>query len=154
MSLLSDSEKASIFADFNTAMNTFLRPLTVYQSPQTTVIITDPNFNPLDGNYNENSEQIENVPIYTTINGRILYDKNQEWTDISPNGSAKDGQLKISDQLSVRAVRIKVDYSGYSLLSTTKKIELDGFLFNLESEPRPHGPFGTGYWTFYFSRSL
>ena len=154
MSLLSDSEKASIFADFNTAMNTFLRQLTVYHAPQNTVIISDPNFNPLEGNYNQNDQDVQNTPIYTTINGRILYDKDQEWSYISPAGYAKDGQLKVKDQSSVRAVRIKVDYSGYSFLSNTKKIDLDGFLFDLESQPRPHGPFGTGYWTFYFRKSL
>lgn len=154
MSLLSDSEKALLFADFNTAMNTFLRPLTVYHAPQNTVIISDPNFNPLEGNYNQNDQEVQNTPIYATINGRILYDKDQEWSYVSPGMRGMDGQFKIKDQQAARAVRIKVDYSGYSFLASTKKIELDGFLFDLESQPRPHGPFGTGYWTFYFRRSL
>ena len=153
MSLLTDAEKATIFSQFNSAMETFLRPLIVYQEPLKTVIISDPNYNPLEGAYNQNDSDVQNTPIYTTISGRILYDRNQEWSYIKPYAGSDNGQLKVKDQTD-RSIRIKVDYSGHSLLSTTKKIELDGYLFDLESQPRPHGPFGTGYWTYYFKRSL
>jgi hypothetical protein len=153
MSFLTDSQKAAVFAEFNTAMSTFLRPLIVYQEPQKTVIISDPNYNPLEGSYNQNDADVQNIPIYTTISGRITYDKDQEWSYLKPYPGNENGQLKVKDQ-TARSVRVKVDYSGYSLLSTCKKMELDGYLFDLVSQPRPHGPFGTGYWTFYFNRSL
>ena len=153
MSLLTDSEKATLFAQFDSAMATFLRPLIVYQEPEKTVIISDPNYNPLEGAYNQNDTEVLNTPIYTTINGRILYDKDQEWSYVKPYPGNDNGQLKVKDQ-TVRSVRAKTDYSGHSLLSTAKKIELDGYLFDIQSQPRPHGPFGTGYWTYYFVRSL
>jgi hypothetical protein len=153
MGLLTDSEKATLFAQFDAAMSTFLRPLVVYQEPEKTVIISDPNYNPLEGAYNQNDTEVLNTPIYTTINGRILYDKDQEWSYVKPYPGNDNGQLKVKDQ-TVRSVRIKTDYSGHSLLSTAKKIELDGYLFDIQSQPRPHGPFGTGYWTYYFVRSL
>lgn len=153
MSFLTDSEKAAIFASFDAAMDTYVRPLIVYQEAQKTVIISNPNYNPLEGAYDQNNTDILNTPIYTTIYGRILYDKDQEFSYIKPYEGNDNGQLKLPDQ-TTRSVRIKVDYSGYSLLSTAKKIELDGYLFDPASQPRPHGPFGTGYWTFYYNRSL
>lgn len=154
-SLLSDSEKAELVADFQSVVDTFVRPLTVYQEATHTVIISDPNYNILEGNYNQNNIDITNTPNYTSINGRVMYDKNQEWSFTKPYAGqgAGEGQLKVKDATK-RSVRIKVDPAGYELLKTAKKIELDGSMFDIESVARPHGLFVPNYWTFYFVRSL
>ncbi len=152
-SLLSDSEKAELVTDFQNVVDTFVRPLLVYQEATHTVIISDPNYNPLEA-YNQNNTDITNTPNYTTINGRVMYDKDQEWSFVKPAGqSAGEGQIKVKDATK-RSVRIKVDPFGYALLNTAKKIELDGNLFDLESIARPHGLFVPNYYTFYFVRSL
>lgn len=151
-SLLSDSEKAVLVADFQGVVDTFVRPLIVYQEATHTVIISDPNYNPLEA-YNQNNLDITNTPNYTTISGRVMYDKNQEWNFIKPYAGGDNGQLKVKDATK-QSVRIKVDPSGYALLNTAKKVELDGNLFDLDSIARPHGLFAADYYTFFFVRSL
>jgi hypothetical protein len=136
-------------------VDTFVRPLLVYQEATHTVIISDPNYNPIDGNYNQNNLNITNTPNFTTISGRVMYDKTQDWAFTTPyvGRGGGEGQLKMKDATK-RSVRIKVDPSGYALLNTAKKIELDGNLFDLESIGRPHGLFTPNYYDFYFVRSL
>lgn len=152
-SLISDSDKTAYATAFQQNVDTWVRPLIVYQEPQKTVIISDPNYNPYEA-YNQNNTEIQNTPIFTTISGRILYDKDQEWSFMRPytNGGANEAQIKVKNQ-SVRSVRLKVDISGFNLLQTAKKVEIDGQLFDLESLARPHGLFTPNYFTFYFVRS-
>lgn len=153
-SLLTDAEKQAMAADFKNAVDTFVRPFTIYQEANRTVVITDPTYNPLEA-YNQNNTEIQNIPVFNTISGRIMYDKNQEWSFMRPYVSrgTDEGQLKVKDQ-TVRSVRLKVDYSGYMLLNTAKKTDIDGYLFDVQSIARPHGLFSPDYYTFYFVRSL
>ncbi len=153
-SLLSTSQKNSLIADFQNVINTFVRTLIVYQEAQKMVIISDPNYNPYESN-NQNQTEIKNTPNFTVIQGRILYDKDQEWSFAFPYGrrSTEGVQLKVKDQI-IRSVRVKVDATGNQLLQTAKKVEIDGLEFNLESVARPHGLFGAEYYTYYFTRSM
>lgn len=141
-------------AGLGLAVTDFVRPLFVYQEATMNVVITNPQYNPIDG-YNQNNQNVTNLVNVTQISGRVLYDKQQEWSFVRPyvGRGPNEGQLKIKDQ-TTRSVRIKVDYSGYMLLNTAKKMQVDGELFDLESIARPHGLFGTDYYTFYFVRSL
>ncbi len=141
-------------ADFKNAVDTFLRTLAIYQEATKTVVISDPNFNPLQA-YNQNNTNVTNTPNVTVVKGRILYDKNQEWSYVRPyvGRGPNEGQLKFKDQVT-RSCRLKVDPAGYALLILAKQVEIDGLMFNVESEPRPHGLFGVDYYTFYFVRAL
>jgi hypothetical protein len=141
-------------ADFQGVVDTFVRPLFVYQEATQIVVVTDPDYNPIDG-YNQNNQNVTNLANYTLISGRVLYDKQQEWSFVRPyvGRGPNEGQLKIKDQ-TTRSVRIKVDATGYALLNTAKKVQVDGDLFDIESIARPHGLFATDYYTFYFVRSL
>lgn len=151
MSLLTDAEKSSLTTDFQSAVSTFFRPLIIYQEAQTTVVVSDPNWNPIEA-WNQNNTNIVNTPVYSTVSGRILWDKQQEWKFMKPY-QGEQAQLKVKDQTS-RACRIKVDQSGYNLLLTAKKVEVDGVMLDQESQPRPHGLFAPDFWTFYFVRSM
>ena len=136
------------------AAQDFTYPFYVYQEAQQVVVITEPNYNPIDG-YNQNNQNVTNLANFSIISGRILYDKQQEWSFVRPyvGRGPNEGQLKIKDQ-TTRSVRIKVDPSGYALLSTAKKVQIDGYMFDVESMPRPHGLFGpSNFYTFYFVRS-
>lgn len=154
MSLLTDAEKAALVSDFGMAVDTWNRPLVVYQESQKTVIISDPSWNPIEA-WGQNSSEVLNTPVYSTVSGRILWDKAQEWKYLKPYaGQGSDqAQIKVKDQTS-RACRLKVDQSGYNLLVTAKKVEIDGVLMDPESQPRPHGLFSPNFWTFYFVRSM
>lgn len=131
-----------------------VRALYVYQEATMTVIVSDPNWNPING-YNQNNTNITNVANYALISGRVLYDKQQEWAFFRPyvGRGPNEGQLKLKDQ-TTRSVRIKVDPTGYALLQNAKKVQVDGELFDLESIARPHGLFLPNFYTFYFVRSL
>jgi hypothetical protein len=153
MSLLTDAEKTSLIADFGLAVNTWERTLVIYQEAQKTVVVSDPNWNPIEA-WNQNNSDITNTPVYSTVSGRIMWDKQQEWKYMKPYaGQGGEAQIKVKDQTS-RACRLKVDSSGYNLLLTAKKVEIDGVLMDPESQPRPHGLFTPNYWTFYFVRSM
>ena len=152
--MLSDSDKSDMVAGFQNVVDTFVRPLYVYQEATQVVVITDPNYNPIDG-YNQNNQNVTNLANFTIISGRVLYDKQQEWAFVRPyvGRGPNEGQLKIKDQ-TTRSVRIKVDPTGYALLNTAKKVQVDGNLFDIESIARPHGLFAPNFYTFYFVRSL
>jgi hypothetical protein len=153
-SILSNAEKMDISNGLDGVAATFVRPLYIYQEAQQTVVITDPLYNPIDG-YNQNNLNVTNLANFTLISGRVLYDKQQEFAFARPyvGRGPNEGQLKLKDQ-TTRSVRIKVDATGYALLNTAKKIELDGLQFDRESMPRPHGLFVPNYYTLYFVRSM
>lgn len=152
-SLLTDAEKASLVADFQGVVDTFVRPITVYQEPQKTVIVTNPNYNPYQS-FNQNATGVLNTPIANIVSARVLYDKAQDWAFVKPfAGAGNEAQLKIKDQ-TTRSVRIKVDASGASLINSSKQVEIDGDRFTLESVARPHGLFAANFYTFYFVRSM
>ena len=140
-------------SDFQGAIDTFTRPFTIYQEATRTVIQADPNWNPYS--YSQTTTGTQYTPNPVVISGRILYDKQQEWGFVRPyvGRGPNEGQLKIKDQ-TTRAVRIKVDASGASVLQLGKKFVIDGLNFDLESQQRPHGLFGAETYTFYFVRSL
>ncbi len=149
--LLTDAEKASLQADFRSAaIDTHIRALTVWQEAAHTVVTQDPNYNPYTA-YNQNVSNVVNTPISSVISGRIMWDRGQEMPYLKLGG-VHPSELKVKDQTN-RACRLKVDASGYALLVTAKKVEIDGFLMDRESEPRPHGLFTPDSWTFYFVRS-
>lgn len=154
MSYLTDAEKASLTSDFAAAVDTWMRPLMIWQEPQKTVVISDPNYNPIEA-YNQNSTKITNTPVVYSVSGRILWDKQQEWKYVTPypGHGTNEGQIKAKDQTS-RACRLKVDQSGYNLLLTAKKVEIDGVMMDPESQPRPHGLFFPTFYTLYFVRSM
>ncbi len=153
-SILSDAQKAALIGDFKNVIDTFVRPLVVYQEATRTVIISDPNFNPIEAT-NPNNTEVKNTPVYSTISGRILYDKSQEWSYVRPypGRGVGEGQIKVKDDV-VRSMRLKVDLTGYNLIKDSKKVQVDGHLFDNESVARPHGLFGAETYTFYFVRSM
>ncbi len=146
-SLFTDAEKAALQADFQSVIDTFVRPLTVYQDAAQTVVVNSADYNPYTSN-NQNSTEITYTPVASTVSGRIMWDKLQELKFVRPEVAA---QIKVTDQ-TARAVRLKVDGSGYALLVNAKRVQIDGVLCLPDSNPRPHGLFAPDYWTFYFVR--
>lgn len=147
---LTDAEKASLQADFRSAIDTHTRALTVWQEAAHTVVVSDPDFNPYTA-YNQNVANVTNTPVSSVISGRIMWDRQQEWAFLKPGG-VHPSEIKVKDATN-RACRLKVDASGYALLATAKKVEIDGVMLDRESEPRPHGLFTPDSYTFYFVRS-
>ncbi len=154
--ILSASQRAAFASGRRDVFDTFARPILIYQEPQITYISTAPaeHWNPIDG-YNQNATGVSIAPVYTTISGCILYDKIEETPFLTPFNSrgVNEAAIKVRDGNDNRSMRLKVDGSGYNLLKTAKKAEVDGFMFDVSSKPRPHGLFEPQYWTFYFERT-
>jgi len=148
---------ADMVSGFQNAIDTFaIQPITIWQAPQQTYIATDPNWNPFSQPQQNVTGDVQVTQIMNLISGRVLYDKQQEWGFVRPyvGRGPNEGQLKIKDQ-TTRSVRIKVDATGYALLSKApKEVDIDGFAFFLESVARPHGLFLPNQYTFYFTRKL
>lgn len=149
MSLISDADKAALSAVLHSGVQTWFRPLTVWQEAQTTVIVSDPNWNPYTA-YGQNQLDVQNTPVTSIVSGAILWSKDQEWRFVSPGG-VHPSQLKVKDATK-QACRLKVDDSGRALLSTAKKVRIDGVEMVPDTEPRPHGLFGVDRYTLYFVR--
>ncbi len=155
MSVLSDAEKASLVADFQTfGIDQWLRPLQIWQEAQQTVVVSNINFTPFNA-YNQNSTQIVNAPVMSTVSGQILWDKPQEWDFVRPYTSrgTDEAQIKVKDQ-TTRACRLKIDPSGYNLLLNAKLVQIDGVQLVPQSQPRPHGLFWPTHYTFYYVRQM
>ncbi len=154
MQFISETDKALMTADFDGAVASWLRPLTIWQEPQKVVVVSDVNYNPIEA-YNQNNTEITNVPVFSSVSGRILWNDQQDWKYVKPyqGRGANEGQLKVKDQ-TTQSCRLKVDPSGYNLLLGAKKVQIDGVLMDPESQPRPHGLFWPTYYTFYFVRSM
>ncbi len=153
-SLIPDAEKTAMVADFQSAVNTWLRPLQVYQEAQTLVVNSDPNWNPLEA-WNQNAPTFQVTPVVSTVSGRILWNNQQDYEYATPyvGRGLNQGQIKVKDQTD-QACRLKVDPSGYNLLLNAKQVQIDGVLMYPQSQPRPHGLFWPTYYTFYFVRTV
>lgn len=154
-SLLSDSEKNGLVAAFSALHDTYSRPITAWHEGEVLVVSTTPNasanvnFNRLN-RFDQTSLNPDRVPVSATFNARIYYDKKED------NPLAQLMRFNATSQEKVRMpngmVRIKVDASGNSFMLGSKRIKLDGNLFDVDSVERPHGIFGSGYWDWWLKR--
>jgi hypothetical protein len=55
--------------------------------------------------------------------------------------------------MSEGSVRVKIDAAGYALFTKASKIEIDGEVFRIVSDPSKLGPFGVKYYTLYLRRA-
>jgi len=135
---------------------TFMRAMQVFVEAQYVTISTSPTYS-MFGDHSQNApistDNTAVTPQSYIISGCIRYGNTQPWPDFSATRSAAQGggQLKLKD--SEGLVRIKVNSDGYDILKDVKLINLDGFQFQLDSTPRPHGLLGNpSRWTFQFRK--
>lgn len=148
-SLLSPAQQTSARNAIRSVFDTFARPLTLYLEAQTVTISTDPNWS----RFGQSDQQLLDpavVPQVYTVTGCVMYGEKQPFGYTTPygGGAVGDGtQLKIRD--ADGTVRIKFDASGYALMQGAKRVVLDGFTFDIDTTPRPHGVIGApDRWTY------
>jgi hypothetical protein len=78
------------------------------------------------------------------MKARILYVGRQFEDSFDAEAGA---QIKVDKH--VGEVRVKVNKDGYDFLKGAKRCELDGRIFTISSDERPHGLFSPKYYTFY-----
>jgi hypothetical protein len=138
-SWLDDSTKAVLEAAAEMTFQTFMRAFTVYIEGAVANVSTNPNYSRF-GQHDQNVFNPAVNPQAFVISGTILYAGKQPWSYIEPQSRTAYQQDKLRE--SFGQVRIKVDGSGYALLSQCKLVNLDGFDFKLTSNARPHSMFG------------
>ena len=126
--------------------DTFGREIIVYKEAQKVIISSDPSYNYLYNNVAGENTTIENVPVRKVFKARIKYDTGR---DLEYAGEV-DSQMKISRPSNSSNVRIKLKIEDFNYIQDAKRIEFDGRLFHINSDPRFHGLFDkVQFCTFY-----
>jgi hypothetical protein len=136
---LSPSERASIAANLLDLHDTFGRDIVVYKEAKKVIISTDPNFNYLYGKAGQNTPSVENVPVRKVFKARVRYDTDRSLEYFGETQT----QSKIKRPDSNSVVRLKLKVEDHDYIKDVKRIELDGRMFSIYSDARPHGLFDT-----------
>lgn len=145
-SFLSDSEKNQINSVFDHMHDTFARDINIFQRENEIFVATN-------GTYNALYARIKNAPTTrakvkkTTVKARILYAQKHNEMDL-PGAEAQ-----VNVQMSEGSVRVKIDEAGYKLFTKASKIEIDGEVFRITSDPSKLGPFGVKFYTLFLRRA-
>lgn len=134
---LSPSDRASIASNLLDLHDTFGRDIVVYKEAKKVVISTDPSYNHLYGNSGSSTPSIQNTPVRKVFKARIRYDTDRSLEYFGET----DAQVKVSRTDPSSTVRIKLKAEDYNYIKEAKRIELDGRMFHVESDPRAHGLF-------------
>lgn len=152
--LLTSAQQAEFRAAISNVFWTFARSFQIYIAAQVIHISTSAPASPFAFRSQNTPVSASNPavqPQWQTINGCILYGKDQPWPYITADGGSEAQQLKIRN--SDGKVRIKVEQDGYDLMKVAKTLQLDGMTFNLISTARPHSIVGNpDRFTFHFER--
>ena len=145
-SLISAADKGSLNNVFNDIHQTFGRPITIYQSAQEVVLVTNP-----DNNFLYQSAPMNSLTSTVIQSGvylaRVLYGKREELVPFAGGGLAQN-QVRLSEG----EVRIKLDPTGAAYLAGAERIQFDGNTFMVNTDSRPHGLFDPNFKTFYLKR--
>lgn len=145
-SLISDSDKISIANVFDDMHDTFGRDVVVFKRDNEIFVATSSTYNAL-------YSRIKNAPTsrtkvtQTKVKARITYTKDQKEMDL-PGTKAQ-----INVQMGEGVVRVKIDEAGYKLFTQAAKIEVDGEVFRIVSDPAKVGPFIVKFYTLYLRKS-
>ena len=134
---LPPSQRASIAANLLDLHDTFGREIIVYKEAQKVIISTDPNYNYLYKNAGAQNQSVQNVPVKKVFKARIRYDTDRSLEYFGET----DTQVKVNRVDANSMVRVKLKIEDYEYIKDAKRVELDGRMFHVESDPRPHGLF-------------
>tara|TARA_Y100000114_G_C11760904_1_gene329651 strand:+ start:1365 stop:1841 length:477 start_codon:yes stop_codon:yes gene_type:complete len=134
---LSSSQRAEMAANLLDLHDTFGRDIVVYKEAQKVIMSTDPGYNYLYGNSGSTTPNVQNIPVRKVFKARIRYDTDR---GLEYFGEA-DAQVKVNRPDASSTVRIKLKIEDYNYIKEAKRVELDGRMFHIESDPRPHGLF-------------
>tara|TARA_S200000501_G_C20730046_1_gene702396 strand:+ start:195 stop:647 length:453 start_codon:yes stop_codon:yes gene_type:complete len=144
MSLINDANKLDMANVMKTVHETFARDIKFIKDAKRIILSTDPNYNYLYKSVRGSVSTVKREITEKTFKARILYVGRQEDGLFDSEANA---QIKV--EKNIGEVRIKVDSTGHSYLKEAKRVELDGRLFTVSSDERPHGLFSPQFYTFY-----
>ena len=144
MSLINDANKADMENVMMSIHNTFARDIKFIQDAKRIILSTDPNYNYLYKSVRGSVSTVQRQITEKTFKARVLYVGRQEDGLFDAEANA---QIKVEKHIG--EVRIKVDATGHQYLKDAKRVELDGRMFTVSSDERPHGLFSPQFYTFY-----
>jgi hypothetical protein len=147
---LSPSERASIAANLLDLHDTFGRDIVVYKEAQKVIVSTDPSYNYLYRNAGSTTPNVQNVPVRKVFKARIRYDTDRSLEYFGET----DTQVKVNRPDPNSMVRIKLKIEDYEYIKSAKRMEFDGRMFHIESDPRPHGLFDVVQFVTLFLRPI
>ena len=147
---LTPSERESIAANLLDLHDTFGREIIVYKEAQKVIISTDPNFNYLYKNTGTQNQSVQNVPVKKVFKARIRYDTDRSLEYFGET----DTQVKVNRVDPSSSVRIKLKIEDYDYIKDAKRVEFDGRMFHIESDPRLHGLFDITQFVTLFLRPI
>ena len=146
-SYLTPGVKDSLNNEFNNIHATFGRPITIYQTAQETVLVTNDANNVLFQGAPDNS--LTSTVIQSGVYlARILWGKKLA---LEPFSAGPDSQNQI--RLSEGEARIKLDPTGAAFLASAERVQFDGSILYVKTDPRPHGLFDPNFKTFYLTKN-
>ena len=89
------------------------------------------------------------MPVKKVFKARIRYDTDRS---LEFFGEA-DSQIKVNRTDKGSQVRIKLKVEDYVYIKDAKRVEFDGRMFHVDSDPRAHGLFDVQFYTL-FLRSI
>lgn len=145
-SLIPDSEKNAIGAVFNDIHDTFARDIIIFKRENEIFVATNATYNALYSRI-KNAPTTRTKVTQATVKARILYQQDQREMDIPGT------RAQVNVQMGEGVVRVKIDEAGYKLFNQASKIEIDGEVFRIVSDPSKVGPFTVKFYTVYLRRS-
>ena len=145
-SYLTAAQKTSYQEVFENMHATFARAITIYKTQVGVFVATNNAYNALYSRLNNSSRTIKEVEKYTTT-ARIKYVGTQ------PAEFVNDFGAQVNVRFPEGTVRLKLDQAGYDLIKNAPRIEIDGELFKVVSDPAKVGPFGVLFYVLYLQRN-
>lgn len=149
-SYLTPAHKDVLNNEFNNIHATFGRPITIYKTAQETVLVTNPDNNYLFQNAPNNS--LTSTVIQSGIYlARIKYGTKEMMNSFNTsqrNNASEQNMIRLSEG----EARIKLDPTGAAFLVDCERVQFDGTIFDVKSDPRPHGLFDSNFKTFFLKR--
>jgi len=134
---LNSAQRADLAANLLDLHDTFGRDIVVYREAKKVVISTDPSYNHLYNSAGSSTPSVKNVPERKLFKARVRYDTDRTLE----NFGEADAQIKTSRVDPSSMVRIKLKKEDFEYIREAKRIELDGRMFHVASDPRAHGLF-------------
>lgn len=148
-SYLTTAQKTSYNDEFNNIHATFGRPITIYQTAQQTVLVTNEANNYMFQGAPDNS-LTSKVIQSGVFPARILWGKKQ--TSDLFGLPRKGGGIQNNLFLNEGEARIKLDPTGAAFLVGCERVQFDNTIFIVNTDPRPHGLFDPNFVTYYLKR--
>ena len=144
--LLTAAQRADYQNAFKDMHETFAREISIYKTKVGVFVATNAAYNALYSRLKNSKRKVKEVEKYTTT-ARIKYIGTQ------PEELVNEFGAQVNVRFPEGTVRLKLDLTGYNLIKTAGRIEIDGELFKIVSDPSKAGPFDVLFYVLYLQRN-